>query len=334
MKAMQIAQPGGSFELVDRPIPQPATGWVRIKVQACGVCHSDALVQGGWPGVKYPRVPGHEVAGVIDEVGAGVNAFTKGQRVGVGWYGGHCGECRQCRRGDFASCVRGGVTGISHDGGYQEYMVAPAQSLAPIPDELSAVEAGPLMCAGITTFNALRHAGASAGDVVAVQAIGGLGHLGIQYARKLGFQTVAISRGADSRDLALKLGAHAYIDSTAQNPAEELQKLGGAKAILATSPSGSAMSALVEGLSANGTLLVVGAGPDKIEVAPFQLISGQKRIQGWYSGTAADSEDTLRFSAMSGVRAMIEEFPLADAQKAFDRMMSGKAQFRVVLTMS
>jgi alcohol dehydrogenase/propanol-preferring alcohol dehydrogenase len=335
MKAMQIARPGGSFELAERPIPQPGAGWVRIKVEACGVCHSDVLVQaGGLPGIQYPRVPGHEVAGVIDEVGAGVNAFKKGQRVGVGWYGGHCGECRQCRRGDFASCVRGGVTGISFDGGYQEYMVAPAQSLAPIPDQLSAVEAGPLMCAGITTFNALRHAGASAGDVVAVQAIGGLGHLGIQFARHLGFQTVAISRGADSRDLALKLGAHSYIDSTVQNPAEQLQKLGGAKAILATSPSGSAMSALVDGLTANGTLLVVGAGPDKIEVSPFQLISGQKRIQGWYSGVAADSEDTLRFSAMTGVRAMIEEFPLADAQKAFDRMMSGKAQFRVVLTMS
>jgi len=335
MKAMQIAQPGGSFELVERPTPQPIAGWVRIKVEACGVCHSDALVQAGhWPGLKYPRVPGHEVAGVIDEVGAGVNAFTTGQRVGVGWYGGHCGECRPCRRGDFAACVRGGITGIGFDGGYQEYMVAPAQALAPIPDALSAVEAGPLMCAGITTFNALRHAGASAGDVVAVQAIGGLGHLGIQFARHLGFQTVAISRGADSRDLALKLGAHSYIDSTAQNPAEELQKLGGAKAILATSPSGSAMSALVDGLSANGTLLVVGAGPDKIEVAPVQLISGRKRIQGWYSGTASDSEDTLRFSAMTGVRAMIEEFPLVDAQRAFDRMMSGKAQFRVVLTMS
>jgi D-arabinose 1-dehydrogenase-like Zn-dependent alcohol dehydrogenase len=335
MKAVQIAAPGGKLELVDRAIPNPPANWVRIKVEACGVCHSDAMVQAGhWPGLQYPRVPGHDAAGVIDELGAGVTSWKKGQRVGVGWYGGHCGVCNPCRRGNLISCANGLITGFSHDGGYAEYMVAPAQSLAAMPDGLAAKDAGPLMCAGITTFNALRHSGAQAGDTVAIQAIGGLGHLGIQFANKLGFHTVAISRGSDARELALKLGAHVYIDSEAANPAAELQKLGGAQAILATAPSGAAMSGLIDGLGVNGTLMVVGASPDKIEVSPIQLIGGMRRILGWSSGVAADSEDTLRFSAMTGVRPMIEEFPLTQAQAAFDRMMSGKATFRVVLTMS
>jgi D-arabinose 1-dehydrogenase-like Zn-dependent alcohol dehydrogenase len=334
MKTVQVSKPGGTWELVQREIPAPPQDWVRIKVQACGVCHSDSLTkEGGLPGIQYPRVPGHEVAGVIDALGSGVTAWRVGQRVGAGWYGGHCGVCPQCRRGDFVSCVRGGVTGVTHDGGYTEYMVAPAQSLAAIPDDLSAVEAGPLMCAGITTFNALRHAGASPGDLVAIQAIGGLGHLGVQFARKLGYRTVAISRGEDAKELAMKLGAHVYIDSDAVNAAEELQKLGGAKAILSTAPSGKAMSALIDGLGANGTFMVVGAGPDKIEVSAAQLIFGSKKIQGWYSGAASDSEDTLRFSSMTGVRAMIEEYPLDRAPEAYDRMMSGNAKFRVVLTM-
>jgi D-arabinose 1-dehydrogenase-like Zn-dependent alcohol dehydrogenase len=335
MKAVEVPKAGGELQLVDREIPKPGPNWVRIKVNACGVCHSDMMLkQGYWPGIQYPRVPGHEVAGVIDELGPDVTTWKKGQRVGVGWYGGHCGVCNPCRRGDLVSCVIGPVTGFSHDGGYAEYMVAPAQSLAAMPDDLPAEYAGPLLCAGITTFNALRHAGALPGDLVAIQAIGGLGHLGIQFANKFGYRTVAISRGTDAKDLALQLGAHEYIDSDATNPAEELKKLGGAKAILATAPSGKAMSALIDGLGVNGKLVVVGASADPIEVSPIQLIGGQKSIRGWASGLAADSEDTLRFSAMTGVRPMIEKYPLAQAPEAYERMMSGKARFRVVLTIS
>jgi D-arabinose 1-dehydrogenase-like Zn-dependent alcohol dehydrogenase len=334
MKTIQVAKPGGSLELVERDLPTPQAGWVRVKVEACGICHSDALVkEGHWPGVAYPRVPGHEVAGVVDLPGPGVTQWTPGQRVGIGWYGGHCGVCLPCRRGDLIYCAQGGITGITHDGGYSEYMVAPAQSLASIPDGLPPDEAAPLMCAGITTFNALRHCQAHPGDLVAVQAIGGLGHLAVQYASKFGYRTVAISRGEGAKDLALKLGAHAYIDSTAADPAAELQRMGGAKAILTTAPSGKAMSALINGLGVGGKLMVVGASVEPIEVSPIQLIGGGKTVEGWASGVAADIEDTLSFSTLTGVRPMIERFPLVDAAKAYERMISGKARFRVVLTM-
>lgn len=334
MKAIQVAKPGGTLDLVDREIPVPGSGWVRIKIQACGVCHSDMMLKEGyWPGVQYPRVPGHEVAGVIDEIGANVTPWKKGQRVGVGWYGGHCGVCDPCRRGELIACRVAPVTGFSHDGGYAEYMVAPAQSLAAIPDGLGAAEAAPLMCAGITTYNALRNSGARPGDLVAIQAIGGLGHLAVQYASKFGYRTAAIGRGERAKDLALQLGAHVYIDSESSNPAEELQKMGGAMAILSTAPSGKAMSGLVGGLGVTGKLMVIGASTDPIEVPPVALIDGKRTIQGWAAGTSIDSEDTLRFSVLAGVRAMIEKFPLARGAEAYERMMSGKARFRVVLTM-
>ncbi len=334
MKTIQVSKPGGALELVEREIPAPKRDWVRIKVQACGVCHSDMLMKEGyWPGIQYPRIPGHEVAGVIDQVGENVTVWKKGQRVGVGWYGGHCGVCDPCRRGELVCCVVGPITGFSHDGGYAEYMVAPAQSLAAIPDDLAPEVAAPLMCAGITTYNALRNSGARPGDVVAIQAIGGLGHLAVQYASKFGYRTVAIGRGTDAKELALKLGAQVYIDSETAKPAEELQKLGGAKAILSTAPSGKAMSAMIDGLGALGKLVVIGASNDSIEVSPGQLIGGKRSIQGWAAGTSIDSEDTMRFSALSGVRPMIEKFPLARAAEAYDRMMSGQAKFRVVLMM-
>jgi len=334
MKAAQISKAGGNLELVEREIPKPKPDWVRVKVEACGVCHSDQMVKEGyWPGLQYPRVPGHEVAGVIDEVGSAVTTWEKGQRVGVGWYGGHCGVCPPCRRGDFMLCRVGPVTGFTFDGGYAEYMVAPAQTLAAIPDGLAAEDAAPLLCAGVTTFNALRHSGATPGDLVAIQAIGGLGHLAVQFANKFGYRTVAIGRGTSSRDLATKLGAHAYIDSSTQNVAEELQKMGGATAIVSTAPSGKAMSALIDGLDVNGKFMTVGASTEPIEVTPIQLISGRRSLHGWSAGTSIESEDTLGFSAMAGVRPMIEKFPLAEAAKAYDRMISGKARFRVVLTM-
>jgi D-arabinose 1-dehydrogenase-like Zn-dependent alcohol dehydrogenase len=334
MKTIQVPKPGGPLELVEREIPTPQEGWVRVKVEACGICHSDALVkEGHWPGISYPRVPGHEIAGVVDLPGAGVTQWSTGQRVGIGWYGGHCGVCLPCRRGDFVFCVKGGITGFTHDGGYSEYMVAPAQSLAAIPDGIPSDEAAPLMCAGITTFNALRHAGAHPGDLVAVQAIGGLGHLAVQYAAKFGYRVAAISRGDKAKELAIQLGAHAYIDSAASDPAAELQKMGGASVILATAPSGPAMSALIGGLGLRGKLMVVGASVEPIEVSPIQLIQGSKTVQGWASGVASDIEDTLGFSAFAGVHPMIETFPLVDAAKAYERMTSGKARFRVVITM-
>jgi D-arabinose 1-dehydrogenase-like Zn-dependent alcohol dehydrogenase len=334
MKTIQIPGPGGPLQLVDREIPTPKPDWVRIRVHACGVCHSDSLaIEGQWPGLKYPLVPGHEVGGVIDEIGSAVTTWKKGQRVGVGWYGGHCGVCIACRRGDLINCHTAKITGFTHDGGYSEYMVSPAQALAAIPDDLSFEDAGPLMCAGVTTFNALRHSHAMPGDLVAIEAIGGLGHLAVQFANKFGYRTVAIARGNDAKDLALKLGAHAYIDSDATNPAEELQRMGGAKAILSTVPSGKAMSGMIDGLGDNGKLMVIGASAEPIEVSPIQLIKSMRSIQGWAAGVAADSEDTLSFSAMTGVRPMIEKFPLEQAQQAYDRMMSGKARFRVVLTM-
>jgi D-arabinose 1-dehydrogenase-like Zn-dependent alcohol dehydrogenase len=334
MKVAQVSGPGGDFQIVEREIPKPGAGHVRIKVQACGVCHSDMLTkEGAWPGIQYPRIPGHEVAGIIDEAGAGVSAWKKGQRVGVGWHGGQDNTCLSCRRGDFRNCKNLKIPGISYDGGYQQYMVAPVEALVPIPDSLSDVDAAPLLCAGITTYNALRHSGAMPGDLVAVQGIGGLGHLGIQFAQKFGYKVAAIGRGPENAALAKKLGANVYIDSKATKAAEELQKLGGARVILATAPSSKAMSELIDGLGPNGKLMVIGATFDPIEVSPVQLITGSKTIQGWAAGTAADSEDTLRFAELSGVRAMIETYPLEKAAEAYARMMSGNAQFRVVLTM-
>ena len=334
MKVAQISNPGGDFQIVEREIPEPGEGHVRIKVQACGVCHSDVLTkEGAWPGIEYPRVPGHEVAGVIDEVGDGVSEWKKGQRVGVGWHGGHDGTCLSCRRGDFRNCLNLKIPGISYDGGYQQYMVAPVEALAPIPESLSDVEAAPLLCAGITTYDALRRSGARPGDLVAVQGIGGLGHLGIQFASKFGYKVAAIGRGSENASLAKKLGANVYIDSKATNAAEALQKMGGAQVILATAPSSKAMSDLIDGLGPNGKLIVVGATFDPIEVTPIQLISGSRTIQGWAAGTAADSEDTLRFAELTGVRPMIETYPLEKAAEAYARMLSGNAQFRVVLTM-
>jgi len=334
MKVAQISKPGGDFEIVEREIPKPGAGQVRIKVQACGVCHSDVLTKEGyWPGIEYPRVPGHEVAGLIDEVGAGVSAWKEGQRVGVGWHGGQDNTCRECRRGDFRNCRNVKICGISYDGGYQQYMVAPVEALVMIPESLSDTDAAPLLCAGITTYNALRHSGALPGDLVAVQGIGGLGHLGIQFATKFGYKVAAIGRGSENESLAKKLGASVYIDSQATNAANELQKLGGAQVVLATAPNSKAMSELIDGLGPNGKLMVIGATFDAIEVTPVQLISGSRTIQGWAAGTPADSEDTLRFAELAGVRPMIETYPLEKAAEAYARMMSGKAQFRVVLTM-
>jgi D-arabinose 1-dehydrogenase-like Zn-dependent alcohol dehydrogenase len=334
MKAAQVPKPGGDFEIVEREIPKPGAEEVRIKVQACGVCHSDVLTkEGAWPGIQYPRVPGHEVAGVVDEVGAGVSEWKVGQRVGVGWHGGQDNTCPSCRKGDFRNCRNLKIPGISYDGGYQQYMVAPVTALVAMPESLSDTEAAPLLCAGITTYNSLRHSGAMPGDLVAVQGIGGLGHLGIQFAQKFGYKVAAIGRGPENAALAKKLGASIYIDSAATNAAEALQKLGGAQVILATAPNSKAMSALIDGLGPNGKLIVVGAAFDPIEVTPLQLITGSRSIQGWAAGTAADSEDTLRFAELSGVRPMIETYPLEKAGEAFERMLSGKAQFRVVLTM-
>ncbi|HEX6771100.1 MAG TPA: alcohol dehydrogenase [Acidobacteriaceae bacterium] len=334
MKAVQVPKAGADFEVVEREIPEPRAGEVRIRVQACGVCHSDVFTkEGAFPGISYPRVPGHEIAGVIDALGEGVTTWKEGERVGVGWHGGQDGTCLSCRRGDFVNCVNVKVCGISYDGGYQEYMVAPVEAVAHVPESLDVADAAPLMCAGITTFNALRHAGALPSDLVAIQGVGGLGHLGIQFATKFGYRVAAIGRGTANAALAKKLGADIYIDSAAGDPAAELQKLGGASVILATAPSGKAMSALIAGLGPNGTLVVIGATTDPIEVTPVDLITGKKRIHGWVAGLPTDSEDTLRFAEMTGVRPMIEKYPLAKAAEAYDRMMSGKAEFRVVLTM-
>src|SRR5882672_2468694 len=334
MKVVQVPKPGVDFEVVEREIPEPGSGHVRIRVQACGLCHSDVITKEGlFPGISYPRVPGHEVVGVIDEVGAGVKDWNKGERVGVGWHGGHDGTCPACRRGDFVNCANEKVCGISFDGGYQEFMVAPVEALAHMPESLDAAEAAPLLCAGITTFNALRHSGAVPSDLVAVQGMGGLGHLGVQFAKKFGYRVAAVGRGAGNAALAKQLGADVYIDSVGTDAAAELQTLGGARVILATAPSGKAMSALIGGLAVNGTLLVIGASEDPIEVLPSQLLFGRRRIQGWLAGIPTDAEDTLRFAAMTGVHPMIETYPLAQAAEGYARMMSGKAEFRVVLTM-
>ena len=332
MRVAQVPRAGGAFEIVERPIPEPGAGTVRIKVQACGICHSDSLAkEGHYPGISYPRVPGHEVAGVIDAVGPGVQGWEPGQKVGVGWNGGYCGYCDHCRRGDFFACVRGQVTGISFDGGYGEYMIAPASAVARMPADLSAVEAAPLMCAGVTTFNALRNSGARPGDVVAVHGLGGLGHLGVQYAAKMGFRTVGIARGTDKEPLARQLGADGYIDSHAQDPAAELQSLGGAKVILATVTSGEAMAAVQGGLAVGGTMILIGAA-ESMQVSPIWLLSGNRSVKGWYSGISIESQDTLAFSARTGVRSMNEVYPLDRVAEAYDRMMSGQARFRVVLT--
>lgn len=334
MKVAQITKPKSGFQIVEREIPQPGARQIRIKVLACGVCHSDVLtVEGLLPTIEYPRIPGHELVGIVDELGPGVSEWKKGQRVGVGWHGGHDGTCPECRKGDFIHCRNEKIAGISYDGGYQEYMIAPAEAVASIPDTLSDVDAAPLLCAGVTTYNALRNSGARPGDLVAVQGIGGLGHLGIQFANKFGYKTVAIGRGAQNEALAKKLGAKVYIDSKASDPAKALQELGGAKVILATAPDSKAMSALIDGLSVNAKLIVIGATFDPIEVTPLQLILATRSIQGWPSGTAADSEDCLRFSELSGIRPMIETYPLEKAAEAYARMMSGHAEFRVVLKM-
>src|ERR1700693_573767 len=334
MKAVQVSQAGAAFEIVEREIPQPGPGQVRIKVEACGICHSDALVKEGlWPGIQYPRVPGHEIAGRIDAIGADVTLWKPGQRVGVGWHGGHCFQCDPCRRGDFVLCQFQKITAISFDGGYAEYMIAPAEAVAAMPDDLPADEAAPLLCAGITVYNSLRNAGARAGDMVAVQGIGGLGHLGIQYARQMGFRTVAIGRGGDKEALAKKLGAHDYIDTAVTDAAPALQKLGGAQMILSTAPDAKALSSLVDGLGPDGKLIIVGASTEPFSITSLQLIFPRTTVRGWPSGTAKDSEDTLQFSLLSGVRPMIEKYPLERVAEAYDQMSSGRARFRVVLTM-
>jgi D-arabinose 1-dehydrogenase-like Zn-dependent alcohol dehydrogenase len=333
IRAVQVPQPGADFELVEREAPEPARGEVRLTVQACGICHSDALTkEGHYPGIEYPRVPGHEIAGVVDLVGEGVEGWAPGDRAGVGWFGGICRRCDPCRRGDFIDCVALRIPGISYDGGYADAVVVPEEALARIPDDLGAVDAAPLLCAGITTYNALRHSGASGGDVVAVLGVGGLGHLGVQFAARLGYRTVAIARGKDKEALAHDLGAHHYIDSTSQDVAAELQALGGAKVILATVTAAGAMTAAIGGLGVRGKLVVVGASPEAIEVSPAQLIGGNLSVLGHASGTSKDSEDTLAFSRLVGVRPHVETMPLEQASEAYARMMSGAARFRVVLT--
>ena len=332
MRAVQVSRPGGPFELVERPIPEPGPGTVRLRVEACGICHSDSIAKEGYLPVTYPRVPGHEVAGVVDALGAGVTGWSVGQRAGVGWHGGYCGVCGPCRHGDFFACVTGKITGLTGDGGYADYLIAPVSALAAIPSELTAAEAAPLLCAGITTFNALRNAGARAGDLVAVLGLGGLGHLGVQFAVKMGLRVVAIARGREKEALALELGAWRYIDSQGGDPAAELNKLGGAKLVLATVTNGDAMAATIGGLAPGGALMVLG-GAGQMTIQPLVLLGGRRSIKGWYSGTAIDSEETMAFSALTGVRSMNELFPLEKVEEAYARMASGAARFRAVLTM-
>jgi D-arabinose 1-dehydrogenase-like Zn-dependent alcohol dehydrogenase len=332
-RSLQVPAPGEKFQMIQKEFPEPGPGQVRIRVQACGVCHSDSLTKlGHWPGIQYPRVPGHEIAGILDAVAPDVSHFKVGQRIGLGWHGGHCNYCNPCRRGDFVLCENSPISGISFDGGYSDYVVAPANALALIPDDLSDVDAAPLLCAGITTFNSLRNSGARPGDTVAILGIGGLGHLAVQYAAKSGYRTVAVARGQDKGPLARQLGAHVYIDTTTQDPAKELQKLGGAKVILSTITSAKALEWTIDGLAPTGKLIVVGAPDGPLAVNPFPLLLGRRTVAGWPSGTGMDSEDTLNFSALTGVRPMVESYPLEKAEDAYDRMMSGKARFRVVLT--
>ena len=331
MRAAQISKPNGAFEIVERPVPEPGAGQIRIKVEACGVCHSDAFVKsGGFPGMTMPRVPGHEIAGRVDAVGAGVTMWKAGDRVGVGWHGGHCFQCNACRRGLFINCVNAKTTGISHDGGYAEYTVVPWESAARIPEALSAADAGPLLCAGVTTYNSLRNSGARPGDTVAIQGIGGLGHLAVQYAARMGFRTIAVSRGADKAVLARELGAHEYIDTQATPPGEALKKLGGADLVLATAPHAPSIAATVDGLKSRGKLLIVAAPFEPLQVSAFGLLSG-KTVAGWPSGSAIDSEDTMAFSALTGVRPRVETFPLDEAERAFGHMMENTVRFRAVL---
>lgn len=331
MKAMQVSKAGAPFELVERDIPAPGRGQVRVKVEACGVCHGDVIVKyAAFPGITLPRIPGHEIAGRIDAVGADVTAFHEGDRVGAGWHGGHCFQCDSCRRGLFVNCVNAKITGISHDGGYADYVVVPAEAIARIPEEMNAVDAGPLLCAGVTTFNSLRNSGARPGDTVAVQGIGGLGHLGIQYAAKMGFRTVALSRGADKEELARKLGAHIYVDTAVTPPAEALQKIGGADLVLATAPHAESIAAVMGGLKARGKLLIVAAPHEPMSVSALGLLSG-KTIAGWPSGTAIDSEDTMRFSALTNVRPQVEVFKLEDAEQALAKVLENRIRFRAVL---
>ena len=334
MKKATVVSAGGRFELNEQPIPEPGRGCVRVKVQACGICHSDALTKdGSFPGIVYPRSPGHEIAGVIDAVGVDADPWKIADRVGVGWHGGHCGRCDSCRRGDFITCVKLQIPGISYDGGYSEYVCVPVEALAHIPDGMRAEDAAPLMCAGITTFNALRHSGAMPGDLVAIQGIGGLGHLGVQFANKFGFDTVAIGRGPDTKELAMKLGAHTYIDVATQDVSKQLTALGGARVILATAPDGKAMGTLIDGLGVDGKLVLIAATPEPFAVSSFQLLMARKSIEGWPSGTSKDSEDTLKFAAASGVRPMVETFPLDRVADAYEHMISGKVRFRAVLKM-
>lgn len=332
MKAAQVQEKGGDFKIVELDKPNPAKKQVLVKIEACGICHSDAFVKDGtFPGIQYPRVPGHEVVGIIEEVGDEVDMWKKGQRVGIGWHGGHCFECDPCRRGDFINCQNAQVSGISYDGGYAEYMVAPQEAIAAVPDELSSVEAAPLLCAGITVFNALRNSGIKPGDLVAVQGIGGLGHLAVQYAVKMGMRTVAISHSDNKKELAEKLGAQHFINTNNEDPAKALQKLGGARLILATAPVSSAITAVVDGLGIDGKVLMVAATGEPVEASPMQLLMGRKSLSGWPSGTAKDSEDTLHFSALTGTVPMIEEFPLDKVNEAYDRMINNEARFRIVL---
>lgn len=334
MKAMQVSEPESDFELVEKDIPTPSADEVLIKVQACGICHSDAFVKDGiMPGIEYPRVPGHEVIGTIESVGGNVSEWNEGQRVGVGWHGGHCHQCEACRKGDFINCENAQVTGLSFDGGYAEYMTAPQNALADVPESLNSAEAAPLLCAGITTFNALRNSDLNPGDLVAVQGIGGLGHLAVQYAHKFGCEIVALSRGTDKRELAYGLGADNFVDTEANDAAEELQKLGGAKVILATAPNSDAITSVIDGLGTDGTLMIVAATGEPVEVSPFQLIMGRKSVRGWPSGTAKDSEDTLDFSALTDITPTIETYPLEEANEAYNRMINNEARFRVVLEM-
>jgi len=334
MKAVQVNQAGGDFEVIDRDIPSPKKNEVLIKVEACGICHSDMFVkEGAFPGIDYPRIPGHEVVGIVENTGEDVTRWKKGQRVGVGWHGGHCFTCDPCRRGDFINCQNAQIAGISYDGGYAEYMTAPQEAVASVPESLKSEEAAPLLCAGITTFNALRNGGAFPGDLVAIQGIGGLGHLAIQFAAKMGFKTVAISGSDEKKDLAMKLGAHHYIDYKKQDPGEALGKMGGAKLILATAPNSKAISQLKTGLGINGKLMLVGVDAEPMDISPMDLVMGKKQVAGWASGTAMDSEDTLNFSALSGAKTMIETFPLHEAAKAYDKMMGNEARFRAVLVM-
>ncbi|MFC4357573.1 alcohol dehydrogenase [Halobium salinum] len=332
MRAVQVPEPGADFEVVETEIPDPAADEVRIEVEACGVCHSDVFVkEGQWPGVEYPRVPGHEIAGYVDAVGDDVTEWNEGDRVGVGWHGGHCFTCEPCRRGDFIACENAGVTGISFDGGYAEYVVAPHEALASMPEDLDATSAAPLLCAGVTTFNSLRNSSAEPGDLVAVQGVGGLGHLGIQFARASGFEVAAVSRGTDKRDLAMELGADHFVDSEAEDPAEALQELGGADVLLATAPSADAIASVVGGLGVEGELLTVAVPGEEVPVSVQALVQGRRRVQGWPSGTAKDSQDTLEFGALRDVESMVETYSLEEAADAYEAMLSGDARFRAVI---